>query len=613
VRNFLTFLIVSGLLSSCGIQLGKLDESSMTIDNETNIDRNGLAFDPQSEIIPFPNDILWAASGGNLTLPEDKGNDNATNLLYRAVNSLRVKGFSPNMFIAVPLINDLKIKNLDGYYKLFDLTDLKLCATAGTGCAGIDETSKLTYLQDKNYLKFYPVESIDAGHQYLFLLLDGIKDEIGNPIIESTIYSYLESKDSLSDQMLETLRKSYAYLYDEVLPAINPLLNRDTVLEMFTFTTANRTLSVSDFSVINAALTNETIAENLKNYISGLDYSVLDAEYKTIESQALSVVGQVDLDNRTFTTLSILDNRIENINYSIFNGENYTDTVYIFMHGLGGNKTLAGLLTPDISLPVVAFDLPWHGSRVLTEDKLYTSCNETVSGSCFLTENPGTDRINFYQSIFDLRVLSEALKSGKIDIDGDGNPDTPTNIYFLGMSLGSIVGAPFVSLDSGIGKAVFNTGGANFAALLDTAENSFVTSLIDRLGVEKNSLEYFVSLGIFETLLDPADPVTFVDSSISDKTIIQSAYGDSIVPFISNKVFAKAAGFTDFQYIDFDNVAVSTGWYMFGNKTAYVNHGFLLNTDTSYYPEVSLYLGNETFLINAQKAAREQIEKFFEN
>ncbi|SNR64479.1 hypothetical protein [Desulfurobacterium atlanticum] len=613
MKKLLTFLTISVLISSCGVQLGKLDESSVTLEGEVNIDRNGLVFDPNTGAIPFPNDILWASIGGNVTLQESTEYSDATNLLYRAVNALKIKGFSPNMFIAVPLINDFKITSLDGHYKLFDLTDLNLCIVANTGCSDIDETEKLTFLQDNSYLKFYPVKPLDAGHQYLFLLLDGIKDETGNSIIESTIYSYLESEKPLSDETLESLREKYAYLYDKVLPSLNPMLNRDTVLEMFTFTTANKTLAVSDFSMIKEALTNSTIVENLEDHISGLDYSSIANEYKSIESEALSFVGQVDTENNTFTTYLISENRTEKIPFVIFNGENYTDTVYIFMHGLGGNKTLAELLTSDISFPVVAFDLPWHGSRVLTEDNPYTDCNETVSGSCFLTENPGSDRLNFYQSILDLRAFANALKSGKLDIDRDGTPDTPSNVYFVGMSLGSIVGGPFVSFDSNIDKAVFNTGGANFAALLDTAKNSLITSLVGKLGVKRNTIEYFVALGLFQTLLDPADPANLMNSSISNKSILQTAYGDSIVSNISNKVFAKALGFDDYSYVNFGNPDISTGWYMFGNETAYVNHGFLLSADITYYPEVSEYLGDENYLIEAQKAARKQIESFFRN
>ena len=615
MKKLLTFLTISVLVSSCGLQLGELDETSVTVNGEVNIDRNGLAFDPQAGIIPFPNDILWASTDGNVTLPESEENSDATNLLYRAVNSLKIKGFSPNMFIAVPLINSYKLENLSGHYKLFDLTDLQLCATNGTGCSDIDETDKLTFLQDETYIKFYPLEPLDAGHQYLFLLLDGIKDETGNSIIESTIYSYLESEKPLSDETLEALREKYAYLYDKVLPNLSSVLSRDTVLEMFTFTTANRTLSLTDFATIKSALLNSTVAENLENYISGLDYSLLSAEYKSIESKVLSLVGQVDTENNTFTTFLISENSTEKVPFVIFNGGNYTDTVYIFMHGLGGNKTLAGLLTSDISFPVVAFDLPWHGSRVLASDNSSTACNETVSGSCFLTENPGSDRLNFYQSILDLRVFADALKSGRIDIDGDGVPDTPSNIYFVGMSLGSIVGGPFVSFDSDIDKAVFNTGGANFAALLDTAKNSLITSLVAKLGVKRNTIEYFVTLGLFQTLLDPADPVNLMNSnsSISNKSILQSAFGDSIVPNISNQIFAKSLGFNNYSYIDFENPDISTGWYMFGNETAYVNHGFLLSVDTTYYPEVSEYLGDETYLLEARQAARKQIEGFFKN
>ncbi|WP_022846420.1 hypothetical protein [Desulfurobacterium sp. TC5-1] len=624
MRKWIALLTIMVAVSSCGTKLAETENASSVPGTEIPIDRNGLVFDPSAEKIPFPNDIMWSQYGGNVTLPVDEASDNATKLLYRAINALHIKGFSPNMFIGVPLMNDKSLTDVSGHFKLIDLTDFQVCAASnGTSaaCLGMDETVKLTFRQDGDFLKFYPVRPLDAGHQYLFVLENGIKDNSGNEILESVMYKELETNDTLLDPQLEALREEYKPLYDSVLPQFG--LYRDNVLEIFTFTTANKTLSINDFGVINEALTNSTVADNLESLIGGLNYTDVPLEYRGIETFILSgpvapLLGFVNGTNNTVMSVNIAEQTLMAVPYSIFNGANfstYNDTVYVFLHGLGANRTVAQLLTGDIPYAVVSIDLPYHGDRVLPDDNPYTTCYENVSGSCFLTENPGSDRINFYQSIFDARVVLRALASGRFDIDGDGTPDVPKNIDLVGMSLGSIVGGSLLGIDSAtnntISKAVLNVGAANLVSVLDTATNSMITNLLGTLGVEKNSIDYFVTLGIFQTLLDPADP-SYLAGNVANKTIIQSAYGDSILPYVSNLSFAKSIGFSNYTEVDFSNVTVAPGWYMFGNSSAYVNHGFLLSTNTTYYPEVSDYLADESVLQDAQKAAREQIKDFFQ-
>ncbi|WP_457567372.1 hypothetical protein [Desulfurobacterium sp.] len=625
MRKWIALLTIAVAVSSCGTKLAETENAPSVPGTEVSVDRNGFVFDPAIEKVPFPNDIIWANYGGNVTLPVDEASDNATKFLYRAINALHIKGFSPNMFIAVPLINDKPLADVAGHFKLIDLTDFQVCsASNGTAaaCLGVDETGKLEFRQDGDFLKFYPVRPLDAGHKYLFVLENGIKDSSGNEVLESAIYRELESNETLADSQLEVLRETYKPLYDSVLPQFG--LYRDSVLEIFTFTTANKTLSLQDFGVIKEAFTNSTVADNLESLISGLNYTAVPFEYRVIEgsvysSPAAPFLGYVNATAGTFKSFDIGEQNVIDVPYSIYNGANfltYNGTVYVFLHGLGANRTVAQLLTADVPYPVVSIDLPYHGDRTLSSDNPYTSCYENVSGSCFLTENPGSDRLNFYQSIFDARVVLNALASGKFDIDGDGVPDTPATVNLVGMSLGSIVGASLLGVDvatnNTVSRAVLNVGAANLVSVLDTATNEMIAGMVKTLGVDKNSMDYFVTMGVFQTLLDPADPSYLASSLTANKTIIQSAYGDSILPYVSNLALARAFDFSAYREVDFSNVTAAYGWYMFGNASAYVNHGFLLTTNASYYPEVSDFLADESVLQSAQRAAREQIKEFFQ-
>ncbi|RUM42809.1 MAG: hypothetical protein DSY34_01165, partial [Desulfurobacterium sp.] len=463
MRRLCGLLMASMIFFSCGGGLQSTDSAPEVPADASQFERNGLVFDPfatqpeNSLGIPFPNSLFLTPettkSDGNTTLVVkiDTSNvdDNATKAFYEAINSLKLPGFSPNTPIAIPLMDSIQLdmKSLNGDLKLFDLSALKLCISGNsTFCGLIDQTNRLTTVQDDKYLKLYPLKPLEPGHTYAVVLKNGIKDINGNPLISPQVYNMLESEEPLSDPNLELLREKYrSELYGSAFAAINQILgenlNEETVLEAFTFTTADKTLSVDDFlKIANGNVTD----------VEGLSYDNVTEEYKNrfdiVIDGVLNLINSTDWfkerirENREFpafdiTRLSYLANVtstftqslnetlsgifIKFIPVSIFNGNLYdssNSTVYIFQHGLGGNRTNAGALLEDIQLPVVAIDLPFHGDyTTLTE-----SDNETYQ---FLSTNMPRTRLNLYQAVFNLRLLEKLLKGGFYDIDGDNATD----------------------------------------------------------------------------------------------------------------------------------------------------------------------------------------------
>ena len=155
------------------------------------------------------------------------------------------------------------------------------------------------------------------------------------------------------------------------------------------------------------------------------------------------------------------------------------------------------------------------------------------------------------------------------------------------------------------------SGGANQISILDAATNELITSMLEKTGVKKNTNGYAVTLGLFQLLLDPADPL-YLGVDDSSKVIVQSAYHDTVVPNVSNEALARRCGFTSYTAVDsFDSPPpAEPGWFMFGNESNWVIHGFLIHSDVSKYPEVAGHATVE-FVTEAQKAAREQIYNFF--
>ncbi len=650
MKRFLSLISAVVIISSCG---GSLQSSSGVSEQESYnpVDRSYLVFDPFSTEenkplgIPFPNDLFWSGSSrapGYVHLSTSTS-DPAKRALFEAINQLEIEGLSPNTPIFVPLSSEipLNLNTLRNRYLLVDLTVLSNLNENPSLAGLLVQSNRLYVSQDGRYLKFYPVKPLEAGHRYVFILLNGIEDVNGKLLLPPQVYSEIEGKEPLSDEKLEAIRERYQHLYDEVFPVISKLigvrLDRESVLEAFTFATADKTLSVSDLSSIEKYISGESSELQVK----GLPYSSIDSDYRTFDSEnktASALYGALNIvlsnqqlrnwlsSENLFPAFDItkLGELFEKIkagepfdlkDYVKFipifegNGSSYNGTLYIFQHGLGGSKERAESLLNDIDLPVVAIDLPFHGDYVkLTENSSF-ECGE---GKCYLTGNVARDRLNIYQSVFNLRLLELLLRKGVYDINGDGNPDSVSHIYFLGVSMGAITGSIYSHFGSPE-KVVLNVGGGNYVSIIDAAKNELIEGLLKSTGVERNTNAYAVLLGVFQLVLDPADPV-YIGTDNGTNVILQNACCDTVVPFVSNRALSQRVGFDNFTRLstdaDFSNPPSSAGWYLFGDEKHWVHHGFLIHTNLEGYPEVQ---GHTTldYLERAQRAARKQIEEFF--
>ncbi len=192
---------------------------------------------------------------------------------------------------------------------------------------------------------------------------------------------------------------------------------------------------------------------------------------------------------------------------------------------------------------IIAMDLPDHGGRALSyynTHVLFGDCDTSSSGGCFFTANMPQDRINLYQSAFDMTIMLKDLQAGKFDLDGNTSTvDKPTKIYFVSQSLGTITGSIFDKFNNAaIAKSVLNVGGANLAALLDETSIASLKSMVTAMGYTKNTVPYMTFLGIAQLLLDPADPV-YLANNVKN-ALVQTAKNDIVVPNISNEIFVKS-------------------------------------------------------------------------
>lgn len=170
-----------------------------------------------------------------------------------------------------------------------------------------------------------------------------------------------------------------------------------------------------------------------------------------------------------------------------------------------------------------------------------------------------TDALSFvdrtHQGMVNQLALGEAVNGalGAVPAlqDAKGKPlFDPSQLYFYGISQGSILGMTFVSLSPRIDRAVFSVGGSGFGLMMSRA-NPFASflDLID--GATGDAFLTLKVTLVMQTVLDRIDPVTylphlrsatFVGSPTQRHILQQTGVSDTQVPSIAAHVQARTLG-----------------------------------------------------------------------
>ncbi|MCY0964434.1 hypothetical protein [Parathalassolituus penaei] len=181
-----------------------------------------------------------------------------------------------------------------------------------------------------------------------------------------------------------------------------------------------------------------------------------------------------------------------------------------------------------------------------------TDASANASGSLFVTfVRFQTTRDNNRQAVMDLLNLDASIPF--MDIDNDGTADLDgNNLYFAGISLGSIVGTQFVAVNNAnttsansvgnsalkpIKAAVFGVPGGGLAKLLENSQTYGPTIVggltsADGFNLTQGSLDYESLLTVYQATVDSADPVNYAAQLTATGTpysVIESI-GDTVIP-----------------------------------------------------------------------------------
>lgn len=152
------------------------------------------------------------------------------------------------------------------------------------------------------------------------------------------------------------------------------------------------------------------------------------------------------------------------------------------------------------------------------------------------------------QTVLDLLNLNASI--AKMDVDGKENgPDLDgKNVYFIGHSLGSIIGTTFVAVNNHpevqfynsnlpeIKAAILANGGGGVVKLLENSPGIGAAKILPGLkaaaGLEQGSDSMEKFFGIMQAMVDSVDPINFASAPHMQSLPILSytAVGDVVVP-----------------------------------------------------------------------------------
>src|SRR5690554_274603 len=148
-----------------------------------------------------------------------------------------------------------------------------------------------------------------------------------------------------------------------------------------------------------------------------------------------------------------------------------------------------------------------------------------ASGDLYINlNNFARTRDAMRQTVLDLMNLNATI--GDMDVDADGNSDfDASKVYFVGHSLGAIIGTTFVAVNNDpdvqafngnlpkIQGAILGNGGGGVVKLLENSPSIGGAKILPGLkaaaGLEQGSADIEKFFGVMQAMVDSADPINF--------------------------------------------------------------------------------------------------------
>jgi dienelactone hydrolase len=186
-----------------------------------------------------------------------------------------------------------------------------------------------------------------------------------------------------------------------------------------------------------------------------------------------------------------------------------------------------------------------------------------ASGAAFIElDSIAGTMSHFSQAVTDLGALSRVVRKAQWSSHIGYSFETD-GIYYLGQSLGGIIGATYVPLDPYVKRAVLNVPGANLVPMfVDSLYfGSHVDAFLEREKIVKGTPAHQRFLNIARWFMDPVDPINVArylqneplpnqaKTTNDREVLIQMATLDFIIPNTSTKHLASVSKVTRIDYV----------------------------------------------------------------
>src|SRR5690554_3411487 len=164
----------------------------------------------------------------------------------------------------------------------------------------------------------------------------------------------------------------------------------------------------------------------------------------------------------------------------------------------------------------------------------FASAGETAdvgaSGDLYINlQNFARTRDAMRQTVLDLMNLNASIGDMDVDADSTNGPDlNKDKVYFIGHSLGAIIGTTFVAVNNDpdvqafngnlpkIQGAILGNGGGGVVKLLENSPSIGGAKILPGLqaaaGLEQGSADIEKFFGVMQAMVDSADPINFVSA-----------------------------------------------------------------------------------------------------
>ena len=509
------------LLVAC---TGKSGDSTALIPPDGLLDQGALG--------PFPNADLVV--DGALAIPE--GSLPAAETPWDVTRVAWRTGFSPVQVSTA---------------RLWDLADIDPASLSGQAGLGIGGTIRILDLDDgteipcfaeldawpdavtdgRRTLLVRPMQAMTVGHTVAVVVTDGVKTTAGSPFPHdawdravATLPHYAELATQLDGLGVTDVALAWDFPISDGTAPMRAVAAEIPVPGAFSIDTIRTSDTPEDGSVPDGTW------KNGEGTYTSANWLVDDMSF-TLDAQGLPTAQGSD-DMYLFV----------HIPESARDAAPGTVPVVLFGHGilssperyLNDADDPSGLVALSNQMNAIVVATVWRG---LTYDDLLHAV--TVSGD-FGRFHELTDMLT--QGVANTLALSKLVDEGALLEDPffEGKAD-PTQLYYYGISLGSIEGAVMLANQSRIDHAVLHVGGSSWSTMLERSSDwpAFEQG-ISRTIPEPSDRQLLYSL--MQLYWDAVDPISYAND-LQGKTLLwQEAIGDNQVPNISTEALMRTMG-----------------------------------------------------------------------